>query len=78
VSVVMSYHAKHLISLLPEDPASVALLGTEKPPNVTAGGSGTYQAELYGGSSVGRQVVKSYMSATIVTGGRTGTGHSRV
>jgi hypothetical protein len=47
------------MSLLPEDPAPMALPDARKPLGMTGKGPGTYQVELRGGTTVGRQVVKS-------------------
>jgi hypothetical protein len=66
VPVTVSYHARHLMPLLSEDLAPTALLDIEKPPSVAAGDPGTYRAGSHGGSTVGRQVVKYCLSATIV------------
>jgi hypothetical protein len=41
VPVTASYRARHLMPLLPEDPAPAELLCIEKPLGVTAGESGT-------------------------------------
>jgi hypothetical protein len=59
VLAALSYHVRHLMSLLLEDPAPVALPGIEKPP-------GMFQIGSPGGSTVGRQVVKSCPTAFIV------------
>jgi hypothetical protein len=54
VPVTVSYHARHLMSLLPEDPAPVAPLSIEKPPDMVAGDPGTYQAGSRDGPTVDR------------------------
>jgi hypothetical protein len=66
------------MSLLSEDSALVALPGTRKPPCVTAGGSGTYRAGLRGGSSLGKQVVKFWLSVVNEMGERTGMNYFQV
>jgi hypothetical protein len=78
VPVVMTYRARHLVSLFPEDPIPAALRSTEKPSDATAEGPGTYRAGSYGGSTVDRQVVKYCLSVAIVTGGRIDMDHSWV
>jgi hypothetical protein len=42
VPVTASYRAKHLLLLLPEDPAPMTLLGIEKPAGVAARDPGMY------------------------------------
>jgi hypothetical protein len=78
VLVTMSYHARHLMPLVPEDLAPAALPGTRRPLGVTVGDLGTYRARSHGGSIIDRQVVKSCLSMAIVMGGRTGMDHSWV
>jgi hypothetical protein len=66
------------MSLLPEDLTLVALLNIEKPPGMTIEDLGTYEAGLHGRSIVDTEVVKSFLSMAIVTGGRTRMNHYRV
>jgi hypothetical protein len=78
VLVTMSYRARHLMPLLPEDLAPSALPGTRRPLGMTVRDLGMYRAKSHGGSTVDRQVVKSCLSMAIVMGGRTGMDHSWV
>jgi hypothetical protein len=59
--VAMSSCVRHLMSLFPEDPAPVALPGTEK-------ALGMYRVGSHRGSTVDKQMVKSCLSVAIVTG----------
>jgi hypothetical protein len=61
-----------------KDPAPVALPGTKKAPGATIGGPGMYRVRLQGGSTVSRQVMKSFPSVAIVMGERIGTDRSQV
>jgi hypothetical protein len=54
VPVVMSYLARHLIPLFPEDLTLALLARYWLPPGVTFEGPGMYQAGLRRGSIVGR------------------------
>jgi hypothetical protein len=64
--MTVSYRVRHLMSLLPEDPAPAALLGVKKPSDDVTRDPGMYRARSQGGSTVGRQVAKSYLSVAIV------------
>jgi hypothetical protein len=74
VHVTMSYRARHLMPLPPEAPAPIALLCVERPSSMTAGARVRTEPG-HGGSTIDRQVVKSYLSTVIMTGGLVRTIH---
>jgi hypothetical protein len=65
------------MALLPEVPAVVALTRYLKPPGTAYGGPGMCRAGGCG-STMGRQVMKSYPFVAIVMGKRISTEHSWV
>jgi hypothetical protein len=54
VLVTMSYCARHLMLLFPEDLTPAALPGTERSLGVTAEDSGVYRVGSHGGSTIDR------------------------
>jgi hypothetical protein len=74
IPVAMSYHARPYMVLLSKAPLQRCLPGIGGPPSVTVGS--LHCGGPRGGSTMGRQVVKSYMSTTAVMGKRIIMGHS--
>jgi hypothetical protein len=65
--VVMSYLAKHLISLFLEDSAPEIFAQYCQNPGVASGGPWVHRARLHEGSIVVSQVVKSCLSMAIMS-----------
>jgi hypothetical protein len=74
VSPIHVSYLSLLRSVLPEVLALAALPSIGKPLGMMARGPGMHRAELRGGTTMGRQVMKSYLSMAIEMGERFGKG----